>query len=90
MKEITRIYLVSYCREKPLVLSDSETISVVVGELRPPRRRIVLSSGRLQQRCSILSSLSVREGSAVNSVPVILRQDWSDIIPPQTRPEQLE
>ena len=47
----TNTYLVSYGRSKLAELEDPETISVVVREGLPPRRRIFPSSpGRLQQR----------------------------------------
>ena len=76
----------------PSELEDPDTISVVVGEYSPPSN-IILSAVRLQQRCSSLHCLSVREVRGETSVPVILSQDSRDDDvqpPPQTRPPQEE
>ena len=76
----------------PSELEDSDTISVVVGEYRPPSN-MILSAVRLQQRWFTLFCLSVREGRGETSVPVILSQDCTDddeSKPPQRRPPQEE
>ena len=68
-------YSVVYGKAKLSELDEPDTISVVVGECQPPRRRISFPPGRLQQRWSSLSCLRVREGRGETSDPVIFSQD---------------
>ena len=89
----TSTYFVMYGRTKLAELEDPETTSVVVGEEVPPNNITFPSSpGRLQQRCNLLSSLSVREGREETSEPLTFSHDLSDddVLPPQMRPPQLE
>ena len=90
----TSTYCVLTGRSKLSELEDSDTISVVLGEMLPPRSRIFPSSpGRLQQRWPSLSTMSEREGRGKTSVPVTFSQDLSidEFKPlPQMRLPQLE
>ena len=76
----------TYDRLKLPELEDSETISVVRGDLHPPSSSTWSPPGSCQHKWANLSVMLAR---GENSVPSIFEQDPSDVRPPHSKPEQL-